>query len=170
MTLIDITGTILDLERILEEGEMNPTGCEQAISDYLSGIEENELSDKLDSYVKLMRHLDREEEALKQESVRYLEASRVRGNRKKSLESRLKMFFEATGRTEAKAGLATVKLQPNGGKRALVVDESKIPDSYATYSTIKQFDLERIRRELESGSSLDFAELKPQGSHIKVKL
>ena len=68
--------------------------------------------------------------------------------------------------TELKAGDYTIKLQNNGGKLPLVLDDV-VPDEY--YKVVYELDKDKMRKALDDGKQLKFAHYGERGKHVIIK-
>lgn len=162
-TLYELTGQMIDLMEMLEDPELD----EKALLDTLEGLE-GEYNDKVEGWCKVIKSLEAEQKALKEESKRL-------SNRAAAIEnnlSRMKNFvmdsLRATGRQEA-GNVLKARIQRNGGQLPIIYSsEAKdVPNVYrkTTYS----FDTDMIRAVLDSGESLDFAKYGERGESLRIK-
>lgn len=94
--------------------------------------------------------------------------------KKKLLEARLKKLNEHTlelmknaGIDKCENGVFTISIQANGGVQAIEIDEDKVPDNYMKIEYT--VDKDKIREELEKGTELEFARLKPRGEGLRIR-
>lgn len=169
-TLFDLTGTILELDALLESQDPDTEACKEGIAQYLKSIEDGELSDKLEGYCRLVKSYEAEARALQEEAQRYSAAATVRLNKSNRLKERLYDFMTTTGRTEAKAGLMRVVIQKNGGNQPMQceTDPGKVPEEFVLVH--KSVDKKAVYDKLLAGETFDFAQLLPRGQHLQIKL
>lgn len=118
MSLYSLTSDILELEKAIDDLQAD-ADLSEAVRGYLDGIQDGELSAKLENYVKYERALRAEAEMFAKEAAELVKMQKQREIRAESLRKGLHEFFARTGRTEAKAGLFTLKRIGNGGKRPM---------------------------------------------------
>ena len=157
-----------DLQALLDFGYSEDDA--EAFSDTLNGIMGG-IQDKADGYCAVLSRFKGNVDMIKAEEAR-LKARRevIEHNierMKEALQMALETMEEGGMKPEIKTGLHTIKLAGNGGKQPLKVDEDNVPDNYKV--VIYQTDKEKIRKELESGKELEFAELLPRGRHISIR-
>ena len=176
MTLYELTNDIKQLEAVLDTME-DGDECKAAVQSYLGGLEESSLSDKLEGYVMYMRTVQAETVAIDSEIARLQAMSRSRVSRYNSLNETLKWFFETTGKTEAKAGIFTVKRIGNGGKRPMLAPESIQYDTLvgmglATQDWEPKYTVDKIEiyKRLDSGEEeIAGFKLGERGWRVEVK-
>lgn len=146
---------------------------EEAFTDTLNMIMES-IEDKADGYCAVINRFDFNVQMIKAEEERL----KVR---KEAIERRIDRMKEALKQTltvmkengieksEIKTALHTIKLAGNGGKQPMEVNKEKVPKDFTKTTVIVEPDNDKIRKALEEGKELDFAELKPRGTHITIK-
>ncbi len=142
-----------------------------------------ELSDKVDRWGQFLRRLDLEyKEAEEMTRAFRVKRESLKTKLEKSKEW-LKSMMEAAPTVPYKGKTATLKLQNNGGKKALdllftlgektvtnIVDHFSIdliPDEYLKPVSFYTLDTEKLRADLDAGKELAFAKL-VQGKHVRV--
>lgn len=157
-----------DLQALLDFGFTEED--EEVFNDTLDGILAG-ISDKSDGYVAVMDHFNSNIQMIKAEEARLKARREAIENRVAKMKDRLKDMLETLeqggGKAELKTALHTIKLAGNGGKQPMEVVEDKVPDSFK--KVVLETDKDKIRKALEAGETLDFAELKPRGRHITIK-
>lgn len=163
--LYEITGDLLTLQDMLEDSV-----DDQVLKDTLEAVQ-GEYEVKLEAYCKIIRNLEADVDALKNEADR-LTAKR------KTLEAnvdRLKkaMFdsMKATKTDKVKGTLFTVAIQKNGGKTPVIVADDattdKLPDELVIYT--EKPNLDAIREALEAGKTVDGFTLGERGESLRIK-
>lgn len=177
-TLFELTD---DFRRLIDMGypEIDYTkDSDEEIADKKSEIEVFEdtlnmilesIGDKADSYCYAMAMMHGRSDILKREIDRLSAMKNTLENAEKRMKDRLQQTLEAMEESgiekpQIKTDFRTIKLAGNGGKQPMKVDEEKVPDSYK--QVILKTDNDKIRKALESGEKLDFAELLPRGRHL----
>lgn len=162
-TLYELTEEMMALSEMMEDSETD----EQVLLDTIEGVS-GEYDAKIENYCKLIKNLDAESKALKEESKRL-------SARQKTIDgniSRLKAFMlesmRQVGKTEA-GGLLKAKIAKNGGMLPLKVNvqPEELPEEYRR--TVYETDNEAIRKALDEGKELDFAEYGERGESLRIK-
>lgn len=126
-----------------------------------------ELDLKADDYAAVLLQLDGKNEMIKKEIARLTSIQKAIDKNMDRMKEILKWSMEQTGRTEIKTPLHTFKIQKNGGKLRLLVNEPEVPDNYKRI--VYEIDTEKIRKALEDGEEFDWATFAPRGTHLRVK-
>jgi hypothetical protein len=130
MRLYELTEEALSLMAALEDAEgITDETKAKAIQDYFDGA----TAEKLEGYCKMIRSLSAEAKAYKDEKMELAKRQSALENQVERLQGGLLNHLTATGRTEANAGLFTVKLQTNPPS-VLVEDESLIDKAWFKYT------------------------------------
>ena len=121
MTLYEMSEAARELYELLEVGEID----EQVVNDTMESIG---ASEKLESYVYVMKQLEAEVTAFQTEIDRMSERVASRKRHIDKLKSAAVEFMMATGQKSANAGLFKMSLREN--KSCEIVDETVIPMEY----------------------------------------
>ena len=171
-TLYQLNHDINDLENQLEELDLNSASQDE----HNAFIEkwlclEGELHSKLDNYGIYIRELEARAEIRKAEAKRLEERATVDINKAKALKESLLYVFTARDIKKLETKRFSFYRAKNGGKAPLILNEetpiSKIPEEFQT--VIVQISKETVRKDLESGQTLPFAELGERGENIRIK-
>lgn len=166
-TLYDITGDLLTLQSMLED-----TVDDQILLDTLEGVQ-GEYEIKLGSYCKIIKNLEADMEALKNEAKRLTDKRKVLENNIDRLKKVMFDSMKATGTTKIKAGVFNVSIQKNGGKIPVNYDKDNknitahLPESLV--KVVESPDLEAIRERLEAGKVVEGFTLGERGESIRIK-
>lgn len=139
---------------------------QQTFDDTLEAIT-GELEVKSAGYVAVIQQLDMEAKKAKELEQKFRDIKQSRENVIKRMKDRLLYAMNELDKKEIPAGDFTIKVQANGGKAPMVVDEELVPDSYR--KVILEVDKDKIRKALDEGEELTFAHLEPRGKHIAIK-
>lgn len=164
MTLYQITGEYLRLYDLMTDDETNN---EAAI---LTAFKElhYDLSQKSAGYVAIIKQLEMESDECDKVIEAFKRKKRIRENNVERLKLALMSAMEIACLNELKAGNFTLKIVKNGGKAPLEIpDESLVPERFMKIKY--EPDKELIRKTLEDGTELPFAELKERGTHLSIK-
>lgn len=138
---------------------------EQAILDTLESIE-GDIEDKADGYAKIIKELETQSNARKEEAKRLTQSAKTFDNKIKMLKSNLFNCMKITGKTKFTTNLFSFSIAKNEGKQVLTVD-GDVPKEYT--KTITENDTDKIRQALENGENLPFAHLEPRGESLRIR-
>lgn len=116
MTLYEITGELLDLQNMIEEGVDS-----DVVNDTIESVE-FDLEQKAEGYVMVIRNLEAQAKAIKEEEKRLREKRVSAENGIESLKKRLFDSMNATGKKKLNAGVFTLSVQKNGGALPVIID------------------------------------------------
>lgn len=116
MTLYEITGELLELQNMIEEGA-DP----DVVNDTIESVE-FDLEQKAEGYVMVIRNLEAQAKAIKDEEKRLREKRVSAENGIESLKKRLFDSMNATGKKKMNAGVFTLSIQKNGGALPVIID------------------------------------------------
>lgn len=161
-TLFDIQGEYLRLYE-LATNEEDP----QAFLDTLESLNAD-LAEKSAGYVSVIKQLDMESDECDKVIEAFKRKKEVRQNNIKRMKEALLGAMDIAGLTEIQAGNYTLKISKNGGKAPLEIpDESLVPERFMKIKY--EPDKELIRKTIEDGTDLPFAEIKERGRHLTIK-
>lgn len=150
------------------EGELNP-----AMEELFKEIEGNQ-GVKLDGYVNLIRAVEGDAAVMEAEAAEYKMKGEARRNRAKFLKDRLYAYMIRTGQAKVQTDKGRVlSIQNNGGAQAVEYDlldqddVAALPDRFK--EVVVKIDTQAVKAALDAGESLDFAKLKPRGTHLRIK-
>lgn len=162
MTLYDIKGEYLRLYELATDEE-DP----QAFLDTLESLNAD-LAEKSAGYVSVIKQLDMESDECDRVIEAFKRKKEVRQNNIKRMKEALLGAMDTAGLTEIQAGNYTLKIAKNGGKAPLEIpDESLVPERFMKIKY--EPDKELIRKTIEDGTDLPFAEIKKRGRHLTIK-
>lgn len=116
MTLYEITGELLELQNMIEEG-VDP----DVINDTIESVE-FDMEQKAEGYVMVIRNLEAQAKAIKDEEKRLREKRVSAENGIERLKKRLFDSMNATGKKKLNAGVFTLSVQKNGGALPVIID------------------------------------------------
>ena len=164
-SLYQLTDTYETVMNMLYDDEVD----EQVILDTLEGIE-GEIEVKADNYAKLIKNINADVKAIKEEEERLYSRRMSLENRAKRLKDTLEANMKAIGKTKFKTELFSFNIQKNGGLQPLsidVLDVNEIPKEYL----IPQDPLpnkDMIRWLLET-KQVPWAHLEPRGESLRIR-
>ena len=155
MTLYELTNDYMELLQMAEDPDID----EQAFLDTLEGIE-GALEDKADNYAKIMRMLDGDALAIREEERRLEARRKAIENNIKRMKSALQYAMEATGKT----------VQNNPA--SVVMDEldvANIPERFLKYKD-PEIDRKAIKDAIKAGDqdAIDIAHLE-QSQSLRIR-
>lgn len=162
-TLYELTGQYMTLLEMAEDPETDPEALEgsmEAISD--------EIEDKAEGYAKVMKQLDAEASAIKDEIERLTLRMKALQNNKARMNEALQGAMEATGKTKFKTTLFSFAIAKTPAK--VVIDEAyieNIPEEYLRYKE-PEIDKAKIKEALKAGEAIEWAHLE-QGEVLRIK-
>jgi hypothetical protein len=171
-SLFDIGEEMLELERYLEslDGDVSEPGVDEKVMAWFKNLGDAQAT-KIDNYIALMRKWEGEAAAAKAEIDRYKKSVQVRENRVERFKEKLKEHMEATHQKKIETATGrTVAIQNKGGKVPMFVDDVDPTTVPAAYQKIAiEIDNEAVRKDLESGKALAFAELGERGTQLRIR-
>ena len=161
--LYELTADIMQLQDMLE----NEVEDEQMLLDTLEGVQW-EYEFKLEQCAKVIRNLEADAEAIKNEVDRLNNKRKLLNNKIDRLKKYMFDSMKATDTTKVKGTVLTVAIQKNGGKLPVVVDvdTSELPDDLV--KIVESPDLDAIRKELDAGNC-EYAHYGERGESLRIK-
>ena len=163
MRLYELTADLLTLQEMLE----TPLDDEQVLLDTLEAVQ-GEYEMKLESYCKVVKNLEADMEALKNEAKRLTDKRKVLENNVERLKKVMFDSMKVTGTEKVKGQLFSVAIQRNGGKLPIIVDvpTEQLPDECV--KVVESPDLEAIAKLIDAGKC-DFAHYGERGESLRIK-
>lgn len=161
MNIYELTGNYEHLLNMLYDEDVD----EKALLDTLESIE-GDIEDKADGYAKIIKELETQSNARKEEAKRLTQSAKIFENRVNALKQNLFNTMKSTGKTKFATDLFIFNIAKNGGKQALTID-GDVPEEYT--KTVIENDTDKIRADLEAGKELPFAHLEPRGESLRIK-
>ena len=165
--LYEITGGLLTLQEMLEDSV-----DDQVLADTLEAVH-GEYELKLESYCKVIKNLEADMEALKNEAKRLTDKRKTLENNVDRLKKAMFDSMKATNTPKVKGQLFTVAIQKNGGVIPINYDKNdknitaNLPDHLV--NIVETPNLEAIRELLEAGKVVDGFTLGERGESIRIK-
>lgn len=164
--------TLIDLIRLEENVSASLLESGGEITDEIESLMdlvEGSLPKKIDSYAKVLSHLENKSEHLRKEAQRYLDAAKTLEAGVDNLLERAKYAMKQSGKTELRGTNERLVLTKNATPKLIVSDEDKIPTEYQVLKTTISFDTKRIVDRLKSkeevpGCSLEY------GDHVRIRV
>jgi hypothetical protein len=158
MNLYELTANAAYLQQLLEDGDID----EQTFNDSLESLM---IDDKVENICKVIRNLEVQAAAFKEEADRLAKKKKTVENGVDRLKESLVNLLQTTKAKKITAGLFTVSL---GSTKAVeVMDETALPDCYLTPQPPK-VDKTGIGAALKAGEEVPGAALK-ENYHVRIK-
>lgn len=164
MRLYELTEQWDAVFNMMEDGETD----EQVIFDTLEAIE-GEIEYKADNYARIIRNLQANVSALKEEEERLFQRRKSAENHIQRLKDTLQANLEFIGKTKFKTDLFSFSVAKNGGKQPLFITDNldEIPGKYLIPQPPKVNN--DAVRELLKDKEVDWAHLEPYGRHLNIR-
>lgn len=128
-TLYELTGNYITLMDMLDDPEVDPI----TLMDTLDAVD-GELDEKAENYGRIIRNLEAEAKALKEEADRLSRRKRTIDNNIDSLKKRLQLSMELTGKDSIDTPLFKFRIQKNAPSVVVDLDDLQdMPMEYLTY-------------------------------------
>lgn len=160
MKLYELTQNYLNLLELLENPEV-PADMVQAA---LNEVEGN-FEDKTENIVKLIKSINCDIKAYKEEETRLFTRRKTLENKVINLKRYLESSLKAIGKQEIKGKLFTLRLQEN--TPSVVIDDiNTIPKQYL--KLVEEVDKKKIKEDLKNGLDIPGAKLESSES-LRIK-
>ena len=165
MNLYEITESLMKLQMLLEDPEVDQQMVEDCINDY-----EEELEIKADGYAKVIRNMEGNVEAIKAEVNRLNAKKKAMENGIQRLKTNLQESMIALDKKKFSTKLFSFNIQKNGGKAPVILDvkdTSELPDELVRIK--EEPDLDAIRELIEKEGSCEYGHLGDRGESLRIK-
>lgn len=167
MTLYEITGELLELQNMIEEGA-DP----DVVNDTIESVE-FDLEQKAEGYVMVIRNLEAQAKAIKDEEKRLREKRLSAENGIERLKKRLFDSMKATGKKNQNAGVFTLSVQKNGGALPVIIDEDVMNMPQEMIKIDIKPDIKRIAELLQDDQKSryysKFAHFGERGESLRIR-
>ena len=160
MKLYELTQNYLNLLDLLE----NPDVPAEMVQAALNEVEEN-FEDKAENVVKLMKSIEGDIKAFKEEETRLSTRRKSLENKVKNLKEYLEGNLKALGKREVKGKIFTLKIQKNAPK-LIIEDLDSIPKEYL--ETYIEANKNKIKDDLKNGIEIAGVKLESSES-LRIK-
>ena len=161
-TLFSLTGEYRELFALLTD-DPDSEIVQDSLDSVMGAIEK-----KGEGYVAIINQLEMEADACDKQIEFWKNKKQVRENARKNLEIRLVNAMCSMGLNEIQAGKTTISIRNNGGKLPLII-KGDVPAKFMKTKIIEEKDTDKIRKALDAGEKLDFAEYGERGKGIRFK-
>ena len=161
MTLYDLTADYMALQEMMEDDI-----SDDALRDSMESIE-GLYEDKIDGYAAVIRTLEAEATAYKEESDRMAGKARVIRNNIARMKKAMQESMMQTGIRKIKGKRFTVAIQKNGGKAPFVLTWDN-PDTLPDNLVERKPNIEAIRAVAEKGDTT-YGYIAERGESLRIK-
>lgn len=160
MNLYELTAVYQRLQNQIEQDE-DVEGILAVIGD--------ELEAKADGYARVIRNMEAQASAFKEEEKRIAENRKRLENGVERLKQNLFESMKATGKTKFKTDLFSFSIQKNGGADPVIVDVStdELPDDLVQIT--EKPDLKAIAAYIKETGDLTYAHFGERGESLRIK-
>lgn len=151
MKLYELTQNYLNLQELLEDQEIPKEIVIKALEEV-----DGDLEDKAENIAKLMKSLELECNAIKEEETRLSNRRKAMENKNKGLKEYLENTMKATGKLKFKGKLFSFNIHKNTPSLK-ILDESLLDDKY--YIVEKKIDNKAIKNDIKNGVEVPGASL-----------
>lgn len=171
-TLYDLTAEMRIIEDAIDRAEQDGVGELEATT-YLYQLlleGDGQLGEKLERYARLVKNAEAYAEMLKQEAARLTDRAKAQTNRAKRLKDAVHWALTTLGIGKHQAGPHEWRIQANGGKAPLAIDEAVTPETVEPrFQRVEvAFEIDAIRSALEAGEDVPWARLAERGTHVRL--
>lgn len=162
MTLYELTGAYLDIQKAVYDPDFDQESAEAALADITDALEE-----KADNYARIIKQLDADADAIAEEIRRLSARKAMLDNRADWLKGHLQAAMTATGKLKFKTPFFSSGIQKNPPSVVLDAGLDAIPEEYLVQQDPK-VDKKAIGAILKTGEVLPFAHLE-QGESLRIR-
>lgn len=158
MNLYTLTGAALELQNLLEAGEIE----EDVYQDTLENLE---IDKKIENICAVIRNLEAEALAFKEEKDRMASRQKTAENGIKRLKESLLNHLTVTNQNKVKSGVFSVSL--GSSEKVIVTDQKQIPSEFLIPQEAK-IDLATIKKLLKNGEDIDGVTIE-SSNYIRIR-
>lgn len=158
MNLYTLTGAALELQNLLEAGEIE----EDVYQDTLENLD---IDKKIENICAVIRNLEAEALAFKEEKDRMASRQKTAENGIKRLKESLLNHLTVTNQNKVKSGLFSVSL--GSSEKVIVTDQKQIPSEFLIPQEAK-IDLATIKKLLKNGEDIDGVTIE-SSNYIRIR-
>lgn len=165
MNLYDLTGEVLELQQLLESGDV----VDQELLQNVLTDTTADYDAKLESYAMVIKNISADVESIDTEVKRLNARKKALQNNIDALKNRMYESMKAVGKTKVKGELFTVSIQANGGKLPVIVDvdTSALPDELV--KIVESPDLDAIAQYIERNPDTNYAHFGDRGEGLRIR-
>lgn len=164
MTIYELTGELLSLYEMAEDPEIDA----ECLADTIEAVS-GEFEIKADGYVKVIKQMEADAEALKKEADRLTERKRTIEKNIERIKSTLQNAMNKTGKTKFKTELFSFSIRKNPAKVILAdgIDIDNVDAEFIKFAD-PEIDKSAVKEALKNGVELSWARLE-QGESLSIK-
>ncbi len=165
-TLYELTEQYMMLLEMAEDPDADP----ETIAGTFEALE-GEIEDKADGYARIIRELEAQETALKNEEARLAAKRTSISNNIRNMKNSLQDAMVATGKTKFKTELFSFGIQKNPPAVMIDVDEADIRSIPAEYliEQAPKVDKTKLKADLKAGKDLTGIAHLVQGESLRIR-
>ena len=153
MKLYQLQENYLNLLDLLEDESIPAEMVRAALKEVEGSIE-----DKSENVVKLIKSIEADIKALKEEEQKLYNRRKVLESKKDNLKDYLESTLKAIGKQKLKGGIFTLSIQKNA-PRLIIEDYKAIPEEYITTETTTIVFKDEVKEALKNGIEVPGAKL-----------
>lgn len=161
--LYELTNELKEAQSLIANGELSP----DEMRDTLDGMV-GEFNDKAVNVAHFKQNLNASIDAIDAEIERLNNKKKALKNHDQRMVDYLRDNMEAAGIKKIECPLFTITLRA-GQKKAVILDESKLPDDYVSVKTTVKPDSRAILKDLKDGADIPGAILEDGKSSVLIK-
>lgn len=158
MNIYEITGAYLQIQQMIEDGV-------EGLEDTLVSLDDA-LEDKAIGYAKVMKNLEAQANAIKEEEKRLADRRKTLENNIKKLKESLEESMIQVGKKRIKTDLFNFNIQKNPPS-VKIIDENIIPENYLIEQQPK-VDKKAILKDLKEGKEVPGVEIQ-QSEGLRIR-
>ena len=158
MNLYQLTGAAMQLQEMLEAGEIDKA----VYDDTLEGLD---IDTKVENICKVIRNLDAQAKAFKEEKDRLAEHEKVAKNGVTRLKESLLMYMQACDKKKLDAGTFTVSRSKSTSVK--IFDETGVPEEFLVYQPAT-IDKTAVAKAIKAGQVVAGAELEER-EYVRIR-
>lgn len=165
MNLYELTGDMLKLQQLLENGEVVDT---ELLNDVLADTTAD-YEEKIENCAKVYKNLTSDVDGIDAEIKRLTARKKALSTNADNLKARMYDSMKATNTPKIKGKLFTVAIQANGGKIPVIVDVTtdKLPDELVRIE--EKPDLDAIAAYIDKHPDTTLAHYGERGDSLRIK-
>lgn len=153
MKLYELTQNYLNLLDLLENPDVPAEMVQAALNEVEGSIE-----DKAENTVKLIKSIEADIKALKEEEQKLYNKRKSLEGKKENLKDYLECTLKAIGKEKIKGNIFTISMQKNAPK-LIIEDYKTIPEEYITTETTTIVFKDEVKAALKNGIEVPGAKL-----------
>jgi hypothetical protein len=133
------------------------------------GLLEDDLQDKVESIVSLIREKKAMHEIRMAEANRLRDLARIDLNTANRLHDWLHFNLKRIGKEKIETPLCKVAVRANSGKQPIEINVPHLPAEYTIHRSSTVANKEKIREAIEAGTEVPGVTIKNRGTHLSIR-